>query len=641
MASLSLKKLKADIMVYLRPPEKMEVWEFCDRYRVLSPETAESPGPWRTEIVPYTKEPMQIFENIDVKRIVLKWAIQLAKTEILLNLLMWTFVRRPGSTLVVFPKKKTATDEFSKKRLDPMIRDSKILNDIFPKFNRDYINTAENKVFVGGTIRMSGTDATDLASTPVRYLFIDEASRCAASAGNEGNVFDLAEGRTSNFFDSKAVYVSSPTEEGVCHISNLHDETRQYVYLVPCPRCEEMIELEWENMLWDNDDPQTTRYSCQACKEEIKDREKHDMLKRGRWHCLNPEKSMEAVGFHLSGLYSPFRSWSKLVSQYIEARNALNKGDEEKMKVFVNTRLARAYSPKTEGIDANTLFQRLEPYRSEVPEGVLFITAGADVNGDHIAIEVVGWGPNHESWSIDYQRFWGDTKQNPVWEAFESYLLKPWRHEWGFNLTIDALAIDQGFLSKIVEAFVKKHQGRKFYAVKGERGWNRPIVDQPYRKRRGKGGRLVPLFPVCDNEAKTKIYSDLRRERGENGCHFPLIQDKTKLNPYGLEYFRELTSERIKTKYVRGFPRREFVKPDHIRNEPLDCRKYALAARIIANPIYPVLKIRFERMRDEVKAMIDDGLSPDEAASQFVKGRSIRAKKTSRPSKSHSWVNRW
>ena len=43
-------------------------------------------------------------------------------------------------------------------------------------------------------------------------------------------------------------------------------------------------------------------------------------------------------------------------------------------------------------------------------------------------------------------------------------------------------------------------------------------------------------------------------------------------------YFEQLTAERVRTRYVKGHAKREWVKPDSRRNEALDCRVYAYAA---------------------------------------------------------------
>jgi len=52
--------------------------------------------------------------------------------------------------------------------------------------------------------------------------------------------------------------------------------------------------------------------------------------------------------------------------------------------------------------------------------------------------------------------------------------------------------------------------------------------------------------------------------------HFPLDRDA--------QYFEQLTAERIRTRYVKGFPQRFWWKPDGRRNEALDCRVYGYAA---------------------------------------------------------------
>ena len=45
------------------------------------------------------------------------------------------------------------------------------------------------------------------------------------------------------------------------------------------------------------------------------------------------------------------------------------------------------------------LYQRAEVYDAPVPDGVLMLTAGIDVQADRIEYEVVGWNKDEESWS--------------------------------------------------------------------------------------------------------------------------------------------------------------------------------------------------------------------------------------------------
>jgi phage terminase large subunit GpA-like protein len=57
---------------------------------------------------------------------------------------------------------------------------------------------------------------------------------------------------------------------------------------------------------------------------------------------------------------------------------------------------------------------------------------------------------------------------------------------------------------------------------------------------------------------------------GPGYCHFPIA--------YQQEFFNQLTSEEVRTRFVRGHPVRYWFKPSGKRNEALDRRVYALAA---------------------------------------------------------------
>jgi phage terminase large subunit GpA-like protein len=59
-------------------------------------------------------------------------------------------------------------------------------------------------------------------------------------------------------------------------------------------------------------------------------------------------------------------------------------------------------------------------------------------------------------------------------------------------------------------------------------------------------------------------------------CHFPIA--------YQQEFFKQLTSEEVRTRFVRGHPVRYWFKPSSKRNEALDRRVYALAA-LHARPV--------------------------------------------------------
>ena len=96
----------------------------------------------------------------------------------------------------------------------------------------------------------------------------------------------------------------------------------------------------------------------------------------------------------------------------------------------------------------------------------------------------------------------------------------------------------------------------------------RPIwPKRPTKAAKGK----VNLFTIGVDAAKEAVFARLKREDpGAGYCHFPMERD--------VAYFEQLTAERLRTRYVKGYAQQFWWKLDGRRNEALDCRVYAYAA---------------------------------------------------------------
>lgn len=126
----STAKLNAAIAPAIRnfkPPEDLTVAEWADRHRRLSPENSAESGPWRTSRTPYLREPMEAFTDPKIRKIVMVAASQVGKSELELNIIGYIIDQDPGSILFVQPSLDDAR-KFSRLRIAPMIRDSKVLN---------------------------------------------------------------------------------------------------------------------------------------------------------------------------------------------------------------------------------------------------------------------------------------------------------------------------------------------------------------------------------------------------------------------------------------------------------------------------------------------------------------------------------
>ena len=238
------------------------------------------------------------------------------------------------------------------------------------------------------------------------------------------------------------------------------------------------------------------------------------------------------------------------------------------------------WEEKGDAPDWGVLFDRREKYKvGVVPKGGYVLTAGVDVQNDRLELEIVAWGKNRESWSVDYRTIYGSPTSPEVWKKLSEIVNENFESEDGVSRKINMLAIDSGFSTQEVYAWVRTQSIQNVMAVKGIDNSLMPLnaptkVDVNIRGRKITNG--VRLWKVGVSILKSELYGWLKQIRNEDGSippgylHFP---------EYNTEYFKQLTAEQLVTKIVKGYPKREWQKTRD-RNEALDCRIYARAAAI-------------------------------------------------------------
>jgi len=174
---------------------------------------------------------------------------------------------------------------------------------------------------------------------------------------------------------------------------------------------------------------------------------KHQWLdrwdERGAWVHKFPERSTR--GFWLSGMYNPWISWETLVIEFKEANRLAKAGDQEQLKVFLNTRLAELWEMRGESLDEDLFRTRREVYPARLPGGVKVLTAAADIQDDRICYEIAGWGVGRERWAIEYGPFWGDPLNDDVWERLDKILIEGrWEYSDGEKAKVSCAFVDSG-----------------------------------------------------------------------------------------------------------------------------------------------------------------------------------------------------
>ena len=550
-----------------QPPKRLLVSEWADKNRYLTSTSSAEPGLWRTSRTPYLKEIMDAVANRKIETVVFMKSSQVGATELLLNVLGYHINQDPCPIMCLQPTIEMGR-AFSKDRLAPMLSASPALKDAVKEpRSRDSENTVLHKKFPGGNLTITGANsAASLASRPIRILLIDECDRFPASAGTEGDPISLSTVRTKTFANRKIIMASTPTIDGLSRIQTAFESSDKRKYWVPCVHCKEFIILEWANIHWEEKEPETAHYVCQECGAIMEEKHKVQLIRNGEWRAEN--ETTTVAGFHISELYSPWSTWAAMAIGFNEARK-----HPEMLKTWINTSLGEVWRDQGEEIEAEGLMARRENWNAElIPDEVLVVTGGVDVQGDRLELSVIGWGLDSQSFVIEHVQFWGETSQYDVWHELDEYLKRKYQRQSLSDLSIACVAVDSGYQTQSVYDFAKVRQGRRIFAIKGQSQAGKPICGRPTQS----GRQRISLFPVGTDTCKETLFSWLQvDEVGPGYIHFSNQADE--------EYFKQLTSEKRAIKYVRGRKQVVWV-PKRERNEALDCYNYALAALHILQP---------------------------------------------------------
>lgn len=544
----------------------------------MSPEASAGRGRWNTSFAEYQRGILDAISDPDIHTVVVQSSAQVGKTEMLLNAVGYFIHQDPSPILVVQPNVEPMGETFAKDRLAPMIRDTPALKALVadPK-SRDSSNTIAHKKFPGGHVTIASASApASLASRPIRVVLLDEVDKYPPSVGKEGDVVERARARTKTFWNRKIVLVSTPSLKGFSRIEQARLETDMRSFWVPCLDCGEFQVLKWANVRWEENKPETARYACEHCGSLWDDGKRHASVSRGEWRAERVVPG--TAGFHLSEIYSPWVRLSEMATAFLAAKHSRS---QERMQQFVNESLGETWEVEGESVDGEGLKDRGEEW-SGIPDGVLVRTVGIDVQQDRLEVEHVGWGDGEESWSLEYRVIPGDPEGQALWNDLERYLQEIRPH---------AVCIDSGGSNtQAVYKWTANKLRRRIYAIKGVAGAGKPVWPQRGTATK-KGGRV---FLIGVDAAKDSIYARLKLTTpGPGYCHFPRGRSD--------QYFEGLTCETVKTRYAKGFPIREYVKPSGARNEPLDCRVYAYAALCSLSVNWALAKVRHQKRVEKQK----------------------------------------
>jgi len=427
---------------------------------------------------------------------------QMAKTDgILLNTLGWKLDEDPQPCIYFGPTEKNVKS-ISKDRVDKMFRTTASLWEGLAKGKDDTVY----EKFVNGMRLGFGWagSGSELASHPAALVQIDERDQMDDVKG-QGDPVNLAKARTSTYPNGKVLVTSTPTEgavetvtldTGFTHwepaagddiqssIWQLWQDGTRFEWAWPCPECGEYFIPRFDLLVWEEKaDPErarhTTRMACPNNGCEIEHRHKGTMNCRGRF--VAPGQSIDEDGtvvgdepansiasFWVSGLCSNWVSWGERAHDYVKAART---GDPGEIQSAINTGLGELYRIRGDAPPWENVRECAAGYMlGDVPEDVLMLTCGVDVQQNRLVYGVRGWGEGMTSWLVDRGELWGETDQPGVWRALANLLDSQYS-----DLGIALMLVDEGFRTNEVYEFCRQHRGR----VAPAKG--RANLDKPYK----------------------------------------------------------------------------------------------------------------------------------------------------------------
>jgi phage terminase large subunit GpA-like protein len=581
--------------------ERVKVSEWAEEHRTLSEGLTPYPGPYSFDICPYMREIVDsLSESSPVHEVAVMKGTQIMFTVgSIENWIGYTIDIAPGPMLYVTGDAGLA-DTQMELRIDSMINNSGIAHKIGAQSRREGQRKTGDiktrKEFPGGFLVAAGPNSgAKLRSMSFKKVNVDEVDAFPDSTGKEGDPIYLIRRRVDAFSESyKILWGSTPLFKHNSKIYSLYKEGDQRKYFVPCKKCGHMQYLRWGNknepgglrfeytddyrlVAKYNKDGQITEssvyYECEKCGAKWKNSDKDWFLPRGEWRPTADPRRPGMRSYHIPGLLSPvgFRSWENAVIEFLQIKS---EGKPKlKMQNWVNTFLGEPFEDYGGRPKIEALVSREKEYKAGTlpPDAKpLLITIGADVQGgenSRIECEVVAWGRDFESWSIDYHVIPGNTSDldDACFTALRDIIKRKYS---GMQPILSG--IDAGYNSQVVYEFCDIFESG-VHPVMGQDYLNR---DKKYINPTECAGHKHSRIDVNDNLFKQEIYSFINKGKFEGGnvprgyCHFPA--------DYSRQHYIQLTNERRVAEHDKnGVMKIKWNQTG--KNEQLDCRKYALA----------------------------------------------------------------
>ncbi|MBA7650354.1 hypothetical protein ES703_58157 [subsurface metagenome] len=586
----------------LRPRQRPPFIEWMESNYILEGGTSAIEGPWSREYTPYFVEIAEWLSDTVTREVWIYACAQSGKTTLGTGFVGYVVDCAPGPTLLIMPSKDDV-----KNRVEARIRPMFAANDDLMR----HVAGRVRNIYIGKQTVMDHmiiyigwpTTPQALADKPVCYIIADETGKYPPFVGEEADPVSLMRKRQRWFKGrSKLLGMTTPvTADDMSDQEWVRGDCCEW--WVPCPKCGKWHQLVWENVKIDRTakkefyDEQVyrsgkhSRYVCPKCEQPWTEDLRWQAVCAGKFipgDCeldLNgrligeiKSTSFRSCRVHALMLHPMVETIVSLTAEFVRAQKAKQMGNIQPLKDFWNSQLARPWREARSETAIDTLQTHIGSCpKGKVPAGVQMLTAGLDVQLDHVYMRVLGWGYLAEYWSIFEERIeTGPTDRVENLEKLIPYLTMRFElfEDEKLRMRIALSAIDRMYNTETVDAFCVRCAGAvQIIPVAGDDY----LQKQMWRVGKAAGGRLkrYDLNVTAYKDALYRGYFEASKE----GAGYGHLHAET---PY--EVLEHLTSEHkiIQRKGPRirwiGWVVKKEGRPNHYWDDDV----YARAAAEIA-----------------------------------------------------------
>ena len=500
-------------MTYLPPPfelregekqvlvvrEWLSTYDFSRRhfFLVTGPFKGQN---FRHDIIPWAKHIMDMWDRPEVREIIICGTSQVAKTSIAYDCLLANQYRSPAPAGLGMPDRENLKRVMDEKIARHILASSELRRMLS---DGETVNKGQVR-FKGSTIYgMYSHSEASMSSVTMRDLGLDEEDAYAPYAVQtmmERQISYGDEAKTMRYSKPRGSEKNSSIWRGLKHDAQVIYQVRARCpielcghrqvmtdknIVVPrlckscgwqgfpdaetCPHCDGRMETI--------SDPQRilvqdlARYRCEKCGALWNDHMRDLAVRGGDMHAEREIERPTKVGYHFPSWVSPFVKLSKVMSDWFKAYNS---GDPKLLRKYDNDHKAMPYKVQAVQTDADVLRKMVRPdcEAMVVPEGVLALTCGIDMQMAGFWFTVRGWMRTRESFLIQYG--WLD-----AWQDVEELLFNttfPHVSRTNVRYPIWRAGIDIGGGETEIEGWSKTDEVKNWLVTLPSRGFPDNVV---------------------------------------------------------------------------------------------------------------------------------------------------------------------